>query len=280
MDFDERIIGKKHVSQAINCYLSSNFKHAPAKSAFLLHKGKRLPAKYILRLAFKEATGDMPHSETLTGGRASVRVLKSLGFETIYDKPNNIGKRNPTKNKRREAFKSILMRKWGLVETEKKFPSICIPDLSERKSIDPDLHKILCQIEKYRSLSIRGCKNRPLAFDFFLPKLNMAIEFDERQHFTPLRAAALRVYPKEALLGFERVRWIELSETIRAGDNSPAYRDEQRAFYDAIRDIMIPRIGLKPLIRIFEDDVHWEKGEDLGKVAERIFQDIEKIIKV
>lgn len=279
MDFDERIIQKANVLRAIDLYLSGHFKHAPARSAFLLNHGKKLPAKFILRLAFKEATGFMPRPETLTGGRASVRVLQNLGFNAIYDKANRIGERNPIKNKRRTAFQAVLMEKWGNVEVEKKFPSIRIPDLSDRESIDPLLYKILCQIEGKRNITIRGRKNLSLAFDYYIPKLNVAIEFDERQHFTPLRASSLRAYPNGAALGFDKLRWIELSEQIRAGDNSPLWRDEQRAFYDAIRDIMAPRIGLRPVIRIFEEDVKWEKCDAAGAKRQEILQTIEMTVK-
>ena len=38
-------------------------------------------------------------------------------------------------------------------------------------------------------------------------------------------------------LGFSKDRWVALCEEIQAGDNSPIYRDEQRAFYDTVRDI-------------------------------------------
>ena len=86
MDFDERVIRKEHVLAAIKKYLSAPINHYPAKSAFLVHKDQKLPAKFILRLAFEIATGHMPHPETLTGGKASIRVLQQLGFNTRYEK--------------------------------------------------------------------------------------------------------------------------------------------------------------------------------------------------
>ena len=279
MDFDERVILPNHVSQAIESYLSGNFKHAPAKSAFLLHKGKRLPAKYILRLAFKEATGTLPHPETLTGGKASVRVLQNLGFETIYDKPISNKSRNPVKSLRREALRKVLSAKWGKVETEKRFSEICVPDLVNRHTIPFPLNQILNNIEAHRNIHIRGRKNLALAFDFYLPQVDLVIEFDERQHFTPLRAASLRAYPKDSLLGFDKKRWAQLSDEIRAGDNSPIYRDEQRAFYDSIRDIMATKIGLKPVVRIFEDDAKWEKEDGASIYKNKIINDIEILVR-
>ena len=95
---------------------------------------------------------------------------------------------------------------------------------------------------------------------------------------SPLRAASLSAYPKGIRLGFDKQRWINLSEKIRAGDNSPIYRDEQRAFYDSIRDITAPQIGLKPVVRIFEEDVLWEKEGDSTDTSKTILQNIQKII--
>lgn len=127
---------------------------------------------------------------------------------------------------------------------------------------------------------MKGQFNRQLAFDFYVPKVDLVIEFDERQHFTPLRAASLLAYPDGVELGFDRQRWIDLSEQIRAGDNSPIYRDEQRAFYDSIRDISVPRWGLRPVVRIFEEDVIWEKETDkYSQAALRILKEIEKVVK-
>ena len=126
---------------------------------------------------------------------------------------------------------------------------------------------------------MKGQINRKLAFDFYVPKVDLVIEFDERQHFTPPRAASLLAYPDDVELGFDRQRWISLSEQIKAGDNSPIYRDEQRAFYDSIRDITAPKFGLRPVIRIFEEDVIWEKETvDLSQAALKVLKQIEKVV--
>ena len=136
MQFDERLIEKEHVDKAIKYYLKYKPEHAKARSAFLIHDGIKLPAKFILRLAYREVSGCMPPSETLTGGRASIRVLADLGFNTIYEKVEGRTNRNPVKNARRSAFKDILEKHFGKVEMEKKFSEICIPDLSNRSSME------------------------------------------------------------------------------------------------------------------------------------------------
>jgi hypothetical protein len=278
MIFDERQLTKDHILKAIERYLIERPKHVPARSAFLLFNDERLPAKYILKMAFADLTGQMPTGEQITGGRASIRVLQNLGFNTIYEKLPNRKNRNTVKNVRREAFRQIINKRWGTVEFEYKFDEIKVPDLEERNKIGKELLNILDSIEVQRNIKIKGRKNYKLSCDFYLPEVKLIIEFDERQHFTPLRAASLRAYPEGIRFGFDKQRWINLSEKIRAGDNSPIYRDEQRAFYDSIRDILAPQIGLKPVVRIFEEDVLWEKEGDSTDTSKTILQNIQKII--
>ena len=54
-------------------------------------------------------------------------------------------------------------------------------------------------------------------------------------------------YPNSLKLGFSRIKWIRLSHEIQAKDNDPRFRDEQRALYDALRDLLL---GLFNLARI------------------------------
>lgn len=278
MHFDERDLRRHHVHQAIRKYLTTPQKHYPARSAFLINHGQKLPAKHILKMAFEELTGVMPKSEQITGGRASVRVLRQLGFDAIYEKLPKKQNKNPIKSQRREAFREILGKRWGEVKLECSFPEIKVPDLDDRKNMNKDLLNILNAIESERNIEVKGRKNFKLKFDMYLPEVKAVVEFDERQHFTALRAASLKAYPPNAPVGFDLNRWVELSEKIRAGDNSPIYRDEQRAFYDSIRDIMSPQLRLRPVIRVFEEDVFWERVHE-SRDAEAILREIKKIIE-
>ncbi|MBA3831223.1 MAG: hypothetical protein H0X34_04915 [Chthoniobacterales bacterium] len=277
--FDERKLTQDNIRRAIERYVAEEPKHHRARSAFLLADGKRLPAKLILRFAFEDLTGTLPAAEQLTGGRASVRVLKRLGFDAIYDKPNKSGERNPIKNARRHAFKQVLADRFGAINIEERDRALCVPDLSDRANVASELLSILSAVESCRGLQIKGRTKHCLACDFYLPDHRLIIEFDERQHFTPLRAAALRAYPRRLRLGFDKERWIALCEEIRAGDNSPIYRDEQRAFYDSIRDIMAPKLGFKPVVRVFESDVLWEQEPTLSRKALAILRSIDALIR-
>lgn len=280
MDFDERVIDRKHVENAISRYLRERPKHPRARSAFLLWKGERLPAKYILRLSFQDATGVLPKPETLTGGGACIRVLKALGFQTCYEKPiRTFLNKNPIKSARREALRGILEKRYGSVEEEWKSPRICVPDLVDKIDMDGNIRTILEALTNYRDIDIKGKAGYKLAFDFFMTQVKLPLEFDERQHFTPLRAVSLQNYPVNVRLGFSRDEWIRLSKEIRAGDNSPVYRDEQRALYDSIRDLMAPQIGLLPVVRIFEEHVEWERNGENCDEGKRFLSQLETIIE-
>ena len=136
--FDERRLKRCHILAAISDYHNNVYHHRPPRSAFLMWKKRRLPAKFILKLAWKQLTGVMPKSEQLTGGRASCRVLGNLGFQTKYVRPAHHNNKTARQNKskaRREAFKRLLIKKWGNVITERRFPRIQVPDLSNRKML-------------------------------------------------------------------------------------------------------------------------------------------------
>lgn len=93
--------------------------------------------------------------------------------------------------------------------------------------------------------------------DFFLPAQNMIVEFDESQHFTEPRNIALAHYPPDINLGFSRDAWMKHCDEIRAYDNDPPFRDEQRAWYDTLRDFLPEMNGFMPTIRLYSRDMEW-----------------------
>jgi hypothetical protein len=99
--------------------------------------------------------------------------------------------------------------------------------------------------------TIRG-RSKKLEFDFFLPEQCIAIEFDERQHFTAERASTFNYYDGLEC-HYDINRWRDLcSPTIK--DSDPPCRDWQRAFRDAVRDIRAANHDVK-LIRVYYLDV-------------------------
>ncbi|CAN5470031.1 hypothetical protein BH20VER3_BH20VER3_16280 [soil metagenome] len=171
--FDPRELKAEHVVSAIEEYRATRPKHHPARSAFLLVEGEEnpLPAKKIICLAFRCATGELPRSEQLTGGRASVHLLLNLGFNAVYEKRQNPSNRNKVKNARREAFRRLLELQFGSIKIEERFDALRVPDISKRNSLAQELASVLSAIERVRQMPVQGKYNHRLV-----------IEFDERQH--------------------------------------------------------------------------------------------------
>jgi hypothetical protein len=90
-----------------------------------------------------------------------------------------------------------------------------------------------------------------LEVDFYLPRLRVAVEYDERQHFTAELSLTLEFYDTK-LFPFAVQRWSKLcSDSII--DSAPPCRDWQRAFRDTVRDFRALSNGIK-LIRIYYRD--------------------------
>ncbi|GAI43637.1 unnamed protein product, partial [marine sediment metagenome] len=83
------------------------------------------------------------------------------------------------------------------------------------------------------------------------------IEFDESQHFTAPRKLSLMHYPDGLKLGFPKQRWGQLCDEIDAKDNDPPFRDEQRAWYDTLRDFLPEIKGLSSTVRLYFKEMHW-----------------------
>jgi hypothetical protein len=88
------------------------------------------------------------------------------------------------------------------------------------------------------------------------------VEVDESQHFTSFRASTLREYPVGTPLAFDRALWLRRSEAelrlpgggfarpcppLFPGDGG---RHSQRAFRDALADLLPPAHGWRPTLRI------------------------------
>jgi len=100
------------------------------------------------------------------------------------------------------------------------------------------------------------------------------LEFDESQHFTLLRKISLENYPKTWDLGFDKERWIELSRVLDRHDKDPIYRDEQRAWYDTLRDFAPNILGIAPTVRLYASDCIWCELNFDNKNNLKTFKDI------
>jgi hypothetical protein len=97
--------------------------------------------------------------------------------------------------------------------------------------------------------------------DFIHIETETIIEIDEVQHFTSFRLKSFEYYPPGSPLGFEPDEYRDLcrrfapkADTYRQAKAAAAFglggRQRQRAYYDALRVLAVPVMGLPPLIRV------------------------------
>ena len=157
----------------------------------------------------------------------------------------------------KETIKGMLEKIYGKVEQNYKFEVGIHPEDFKNTLYYDKLKEIYVSLQNHRGFKeFVKAKTLPNC-DFFLSRPSFIVEFDETQHFTEPRRISLENYPVNLDLGFDRERWIELSKRIKAKDNDPPYRDEQRAWYDTLRDFLPAIKGLKPTVRLFAKDYIW-----------------------
>lgn len=120
---------------------------------------------------------------------------------------------------------------------------------------------------------------RPTALpgDFIHPPTGTMIEIDEVQHFTTFRMRTFTHYPQDTSLGFDPAEYVEVCRRFcRTADKyrlnkaasgfGPGGRQRQRAYNDALRDLVIPAMGKPPLIRIPAPDGNGAAAFELNRV--------------
>jgi hypothetical protein len=108
--------------------------------------------------------------------------------------------------------------------------------------------------------------------DIFVVADDFIIELDKNQHFSEARAISIMPYPQGLTLGFDKRRWLSEGKRVNAQDPSPPYRDEQRAWYDTLRDFLPIIAGFRPTGRIMIGSFQWcgfnsESAKDIKGVA-------------
>jgi hypothetical protein len=105
-----------------------------------------------------------------------------------------------------------------------------------------------------------------MSADFLLEPHGVVVEYDEIQHFTTARQKTLALYPPDTPLGFDLAAYGQLVKCWRArGDRGFAHkqapefpgdagRQRQRAYFDALRDLVAPHFDDGLLIRIAAPD--------------------------
>lgn len=304
MPTDWSVVTTEHVREACEQYNSGFARPShPSRSTFLLFDGRSYPAKFIRGLAYKIATGiELDPSSDYSGGEETARFFAALGFQTTKDLAETVAPNAepviPTvvplevvKDRKfepqKQALFELLKKRFRTVLTEEKFSWLVVP---RRDALGDPLKAIFNALEAMRGFSTFAVPGQSLRCDFVIPEERLIVEYDERQHFTIQRAKALELYPSDLKFGFDRSGWIAACNSIRATDPVPPHRDEQRAFYDSLRDILAVQNGYR-VIRFRQGVTDWT-GSDAeaawktavssvespaAKVGSAIEDDIKKI---
>lgn len=269
MSIDWSQVSVDHIKQACSLYdAGTALPKRPAKSAFLHFNGNCYPAKFIRGLAYRIATGiELDPNNDFSGGSETARFFANLGLSTSNNTiaavpaipaptpitPNISPVRTRTYEPQKQALLELLTKQFGTVECEAQFPWLVVPHVNEMMEPLKGIFQALQTMRGYSNFTAAG---RSLRCDFYIPELKIIVEYDERQHFTDQRAKALGLYPAELSMEFNQQEWIAACSSIKATDPSPPHRDEQRAFYDSMRDILATKNGYR-LIRFRQGSTDW-----------------------
>ena len=168
----------------------------------------------------------------------------------------------------KERVRELLALVYGKCSVNHSFPWSAQPQdyanspvgiLLQR--IHTDLGNLRGQRDFSKSALVPPC-------DFYISDPPFILEFDESQHFSRPRLVTLSVYAEQINLGFSLERWKELCREIDAQDDTPIDRDERRAWYDTLRDLVPKLHGFKPTVRLYAGEHPWcsfdaSSGRDL-----------------
>jgi len=266
-------IHREHILKAIEEVRKTGVPEGRGSKKFLIEfDGDYYPPKYIISLANKYVNGEELNPSEFSGGAESNDFLRALGFKIVEKLPRKI-MQAPLKEHRettlsvvhhdercpkcKETIGKLLKRIYGKVEQNYNFEVGTRLEDFLNTSLYGKLKEIYEALQNHRGFrEFVKAKTLPNC-DFFVSNPGFIVEFDESQHFTVPRKIVLEMYLNELELGFNREKWITLCEKINVRDNDPPYRDEQRAWYDTLRDFLPAIKGLKPTVRLFAGDFMW-----------------------
>jgi len=174
------------------------------------------------------------------------------------------------------AFLKALTKEFGEVTEQWKSGWPCrideilsIPQIT--KATARSLEKIYKALQDHRGHHDFVGQQKLSGCDYYIKSLNCIVEFDESQHFTAPRAIALSEYPESFQFGFSKKEWANRCNNLNRRDNDPPHRDETRAWYDVLRDIMPSIYGMRPTLRVYSKDIVWCKEYDeVFKIIENL----------
>jgi hypothetical protein len=266
-------ITREYILKAIQ-YIEKNGvpENRASRKYALLYQGKQYPPKYVISLANLFANGELLSSSVFNGGAETNNYLRERGFQIIRKsttKPSEPKINKKTKNLPQIKYhnercpeckvivEKMLHRLYGNVVTNYSFDTGVYPEDYISSPYFPILTNIYQSLQRHRGHENFIRTSKLPNVDYYVPNPGFIVEFDESQHFTECRKLSLQQYPQNMKLGFNRNRWLDLCEKIHKADNDPPYRDEQRAWYDTLRDFLPTTKKLLPTIRLYSEAFQW-----------------------
>lgn len=169
----------------------------------------------------------------------------------------------------------MLWRLFGEVKIEHKFDIDFPGEESHKQPFLTQLMTIKGALESFRHFTDFAKAKKLPRCDVYVPDPGFILEMDESQHFSQARKVSLLNYPKEFKVGYDLQEWMNYCDQINASDTDPPHRDEQRAWYDTLRDFIPTVMNLKPTVRIRMGSHPWclldpVKEEDRKKFVDLI----------
>jgi hypothetical protein len=157
---------------------------------------------------------------------------------------------------------------YGRCEQNYSFGWSASPRDYAKTPIGTTLERIQSSLENFRGH--RDFIKSPLVppCDYYVSAPPFILEFDENQHFSRPRLIALSLYPGDVKLGFSVDDWRELCHSLDAQDDEPFDRDERRAWYDTLRDLVPTVYGFAPTARLYGGAYPW-CSLDAGSARDR-----------
>ena len=294
-----RLITKAHIKEAIRLIIRDGVPpRRRGRDYCLATTGEHLPPKYTIAVAHQVATGELLSPGRFSGGWESNEFLRRRGFAIAECDCGGCArhggappvapvskKRMPTVPPKRHSercreckirVEELLARIYGTCVRDHKFRWETSLTAYMGTSIEPVLRDVASVLEEHRGYSIGAfVRSNVLAgCDYWVPGPGFIVEFDESQHFTRPRKLALSVYQDAHPLGFAARRWLELCEHHDTRDNDPPFRDEQRAWYDTLRDLVPSIRGLQPTVRLYARDQVWCSLDPDSRSDRECFSDL------
>ncbi|MSP38254.1 MAG: hypothetical protein EXR70_07160 [Deltaproteobacteria bacterium] len=174
----------------------------------------------------------------------------------------------------KERVRELLSAVYGSCHANVQFPWSAHPQDYANTAIGNPLERIRAALGNLRGHRDFIKSAQMPSCDYFLSDPPFIVEFDESQHFSRPRLVTLDNYPKGIEVGFPITQWQELCRNIDAKDDTPFDRDERRAWYDTLRDL-VPKVhGFKPTVRLYAEEFEWCSLNSASARDREIFREI------